>query len=244
MRHKIRSRLTYANVMATVAVFLALGGAGAYATHETIFSDDIVDGEVKTVDLGTTAVTNAKLGNNSVRTGKVVDNNLLGADLLDGTVATADLANGAVTPAKFGATPAARVQKTGNQTIPHNTGSIALSFDQEDFDTANLHDNTTNNSRLTAPINGVYQVSAGVAWASNTVGTRVLDIVVNGPAGNDYAASYIPATGISPRQSTSALVKLTAGQFVVAVAYQNSGSSVDTQPAKSTFLAMTWVGTG
>ena len=33
---KLRGRLTYANVMATVAVFIALGGT-SIATHETIF---------------------------------------------------------------------------------------------------------------------------------------------------------------------------------------------------------------
>ena len=48
----IRSRLTYANVVSTVALFLVLTGGVAYAA-DTIFSSDIVDGEVKAEDIAT-----------------------------------------------------------------------------------------------------------------------------------------------------------------------------------------------
>jgi hypothetical protein len=80
MRQKLRSRLSYANVMATIAVFIGLATGGAYAAN-TIRSTDIVDGEVKTPDLATSAVTNPKLGPSSVASGKVLNNSLTGADL-------------------------------------------------------------------------------------------------------------------------------------------------------------------
>jgi hypothetical protein len=52
---RIRSHLTYANVMATIAVFIALGG-GAYAAFhlpkDSVKSKHIVDGQVKPHDLG------------------------------------------------------------------------------------------------------------------------------------------------------------------------------------------------
>jgi hypothetical protein len=52
---RIRSHLTYANVMATIAVFLVLGG-GAYAAFHlpknSVRSGNIVNGQVKTKDLG------------------------------------------------------------------------------------------------------------------------------------------------------------------------------------------------
>jgi hypothetical protein len=46
MRQRIRSHLTYANVMATIAVFLVLSGGTAVALNgsNTVFSDDIVNG--------------------------------------------------------------------------------------------------------------------------------------------------------------------------------------------------------
>jgi hypothetical protein len=45
----IRSRLTYANVMATVAVFIALGGVAWAAA--TINSKDVIDNSLKSADL-------------------------------------------------------------------------------------------------------------------------------------------------------------------------------------------------
>lgn len=50
----------YANITSTAALVVALGTGGAYAAN-TISSDDIIDGEVKTADLGNAAVTPAKL---------------------------------------------------------------------------------------------------------------------------------------------------------------------------------------
>ena len=57
MRRWIRSHLTYANVTVTILLFLVLGGGGAYALtgSNTVFSDDIVNGQVKTQDLATPA---------------------------------------------------------------------------------------------------------------------------------------------------------------------------------------------
>ena len=48
----IRSRLTYANVMATIAVFLALGGGIAWALgRNSVRSKHIVNGQVKSADV-------------------------------------------------------------------------------------------------------------------------------------------------------------------------------------------------
>ena len=65
-----RQRLTYANVMSTLALVIALGTGSAYAAN-TVFSEDIVNGEVKGVDIGTNAVTS----------GKVAKDALTGADI-------------------------------------------------------------------------------------------------------------------------------------------------------------------
>jgi hypothetical protein len=55
---RIFRKLTYANVVATLALALALTGGIAYAAN-TVFSADIVDGEVKAVDLNSRALTQA-----------------------------------------------------------------------------------------------------------------------------------------------------------------------------------------
>ena len=74
MRERIRSHLSYANVMATVAVFLVLSGGTAVALNgsNTVQSDDIGPGaQVKALDIA----------GNSVTSSKVVDENLTGADI-------------------------------------------------------------------------------------------------------------------------------------------------------------------
>ena len=59
----IRSRLTYANVMATIAVFIALGG-GAYAAFNlpknSVKSKNIVNGQIKPADVSSKTLNGAE----------------------------------------------------------------------------------------------------------------------------------------------------------------------------------------
>ena len=100
MLAQLRRRLTYANVVATLALFVAVSTGGAYAAN-TIFSSDIVDGEVKTPDLAnaavsgpklkTGAVTTDRIAGGAVTTDRVKDNNLGGRDVLDNSLKGADI---------------------------------------------------------------------------------------------------------------------------------------------------------
>jgi len=58
MLAKLRSHLTYANVMATIAVFMAIGGGVALAAlaRDSLKSRHIVDGQVKGVDVDSAQV--------------------------------------------------------------------------------------------------------------------------------------------------------------------------------------------
>lgn len=67
---RIRRKLTYANVMATVGVFLALGGGAVAATH-----------------LGRNSVGSAQLKAAAVTGAKVKDHSLTGADVVASTLA-------------------------------------------------------------------------------------------------------------------------------------------------------------
>jgi len=60
----IRSKLTYANVVATLALFLALGGGAVAAvtlSRNSVKSKHIAKGQVKRSDIGKDAVTSAKV---------------------------------------------------------------------------------------------------------------------------------------------------------------------------------------
>jgi hypothetical protein len=95
------------NVVGYVALFLVLTGGSAYALDgsNTVFSDDIVNGEVKKDDLGGNAVVTGKIADggvgiadlaaSSVTSGKVADNSLNSADLGTASVGAFELAGGA-----------------------------------------------------------------------------------------------------------------------------------------------------
>ena len=99
MLDRLRSRRpSHTTVVAYLALFLAVGGGTAFAIvgNNQVKSESIIDGEVKTPDLGTNSVGSGKikpegvhnsdLANSSVGTGKVVDGSLSGADIDEGSL--------------------------------------------------------------------------------------------------------------------------------------------------------------
>ncbi len=74
MTGKVRANLTYANVMATVAVFLALGGGAIAATH-------LGKNVVGTKQIKNSAVNAAKIQDSAVNGSKVQDQSLTAADI-------------------------------------------------------------------------------------------------------------------------------------------------------------------
>ena len=71
----LRPRLTYANVVATLALVLALGGGTVYAATKLgkneVKSKNIAKGAVKNSDLGKNAVTSPKVKNGTIKTGDI-----------------------------------------------------------------------------------------------------------------------------------------------------------------------------
>jgi hypothetical protein len=90
--NKLRQRLTYANVMSTLAVFIALGGSSYAALH--IDSADIANNSVRSVDVRNRTLTERDFKRNSL-TGRSIRESRLGrvphaseADRLGGMTAT------------------------------------------------------------------------------------------------------------------------------------------------------------
>jgi hypothetical protein len=96
---QIRKRLTYANVMSSIAVFLILGGATAFAAKK-IGPNQLKANSVKTGKIVKEAVTTSKLKNESVTTNKLDKDAVTSDKIADNAVTTAKIANDAVTGAK------------------------------------------------------------------------------------------------------------------------------------------------
>lgn len=85
-----RPRLTYANVVSTAALFLALSGATAFAASK-IQAGDIAPGAVKTANVFKRAITTGKLAPGAVRSNQIAD----------GAVGSLQIGAGAVAPSNL-----------------------------------------------------------------------------------------------------------------------------------------------
>ena len=92
---QIRKRLTYANVMSSIAVFLVLGGATAFAAKK-IGSNEIKGNSITTGKIKKQAVTSSKIKNNAVTTAKIANGAVTGAKLNLGSVGTVPNATHAI----------------------------------------------------------------------------------------------------------------------------------------------------
>lgn len=115
MLRKLRPRLTYANVVSTLCLFMLLGGTAwavaansvgtAQLKNDAVTTAKLANGAVTKPKLGAAsvgtrkladaAVTGAKLGNAAVTGANVADNSLTGADINSATLGTVPLANDA-----------------------------------------------------------------------------------------------------------------------------------------------------
>jgi hypothetical protein len=105
MLRRKRRHFTFANVTSVLALVIALSTGTAYAAN-TVFSTDIVDGEVKNVDIHASAVTSGKLHDHEVKNqdlapdavdgSKVVDGSLTGLDVASSSLSGSDILTGSL----------------------------------------------------------------------------------------------------------------------------------------------------
>jgi hypothetical protein len=98
MQSRLRPKLTYSNVIATIALFLALGGAAVAAglPKNSVGTKQLKRGAVNTADLRRGAVKAGKLARRAVVAGKLGSNAVLPGNILNGAVTSAKIGNGAV----------------------------------------------------------------------------------------------------------------------------------------------------
>ena len=119
MLERLRPRSAY-DVIALLALFVAVGTGGAYAAN-TIRSEDIVDGEVKNADIGANAMTSSKLANGSVQNSDLGPDAVTTSKIKAGNVGATDLAANAVTGAKVQAASRADITESSLGAVQADT---------------------------------------------------------------------------------------------------------------------------
>jgi hypothetical protein len=98
-----RPKLNYANVIATIALFVALGGAAVAAglPRNSVGTNQLKRGAVSAAKLKRAAVTAGKIAPKAVVAGKLGANAVLPGNLGNGIISTAKLSDGAVIASKI-----------------------------------------------------------------------------------------------------------------------------------------------
>jgi hypothetical protein len=95
MWSQLKPRSIY-DVMAMIGCVAAIGTGTAYAAN-TVFSTDIVDGEVKAVDLGANSVGTNKISDGAVGLADLAADSVDGTKVLDSSLTGFDIANSSLT---------------------------------------------------------------------------------------------------------------------------------------------------
>jgi hypothetical protein len=109
---QICQRLTYANVMSSLAVFLVLGGGAAYAAKK-IGSNQLKGGSVTTAKIKKNAVTASKIKQSSIISAKIANGAVTNEKIAPGSVDTTKLAPGFAVPAADKLTHSANISVGG-----------------------------------------------------------------------------------------------------------------------------------
>jgi hypothetical protein len=191
---RLHSQLTFANVTAVIALFVALGG-GAYA------ATSLPKNSVGAKQIKANAVTSAKIKNGAVTAAKIAPGSI-------GTVATADNANHATTAdsaTRAGsaetATRAASAE-TANRSATAETATRATTSDTATHaDSATSADHATSANSATSADHATSAATAAVATDANTLDGLSSD-------------SFAPVTNFL---SGAADVSVTSSQLLFAV---------------------------
>ncbi len=114
---QIRQRLTYANVMSSIAVFFVLGGATAFAATK-IGANELKANSVLTGKIVKEAVTTSKIKNSAVTNTKIADKAITAAKLDLAGLGTVPNATNAINAQNAtNATNAVNAQKVGGKSV-------------------------------------------------------------------------------------------------------------------------------
>lgn len=195
---QIRKRLSYANVMSSIAVFLVLSGGAAYAAKK-ISSHDLRGGSVTTAKIKRNAVTRSKIKAKAISTAKIADGAVTNARLADGSVSLEKLAPGFIAPAAEKLSHAANISSGGVVLA----GSLGISQANVTHPSVGFY---CFSGLTPAPVGGVATIDYAQAGKNITIqlGTG------QGPVCPEGTQAFV-----DPRESAGKFEAIDAGFFVV-----------------------------
>lgn len=130
----------------------------------------------------------------------------------------------------------AALEKDATQAITTAT-STALTWQTVVRDDGGYY-SVSNTTRLTARTAGRYRANASVQWAANATGTRAVWFRRNGSDFGTRLQLNAPASGAAYQAISSAIIDLTAGQYIEVFVNQSSGGNLDVTNATFTNFSL------
>jgi len=125
--------------------------------------------------------------------------------------------------------PTCRVYKGSSYNAATSGQNGPIPFDGSYLDTGNMHSNTTNNSRVTVPITGMYIFLSGCMFSPNASGAhRLLFFMQDGNQSSWQGVGGVVAAMSSGgvRAQATWITNLNAGSYVEVGCYQDSGAAL------------------
>lgn len=126
--------------------------------------------------------------------------------------------------------PMAKVTKSVDQSIPNNTLTM-VTWDEEKYDTDDMHSTSTNNTRITFNTSGIYSGTIQAEWGINSGGFRFLEVKKNG-GGPAVARSRYSADNASER-TASFTEYFEVDDYIELEVFQDSGGNLDFESGTS-----------
>ena len=125
-----------------------------------------------------------------------------------------------------------RVYNNANISIPNNptTAQGTLTFDAERDDSTGMHSTSVNTSRITIAVAGAYDVGCCVRFASNATGYRQVFLFKNG-TNVILQDTRNAVNGAVTIITIHTRYIFTAGDYIEAVVFQNSGGALNVDAA-------------
>jgi len=139
--------------------------------------------------------------------------------------------------------PRCEAYRSADQTIG-NASFTSVTWDSETFDTASIHDTSTNSDRFTLVRDGMWLVVAQINFVSNATGTRRARLRFNDSSTLSQSYFYT-ASGDTARFTTSAIVYTdTTTDYVSLQVFQNSGGNLNFNggSAAASRMSVAWLG--
>lgn len=128
-----------------------------------------------------------------------------------------------------------RAHQDTTQSVSHNKDTL-ITLDAEIFDDNEMHDNVTDNERITIKRAGRYLIRGQIRWGTNSTGGRSTSLRLNGAT-----TLVLDSEGPLGRSVVAAetIENLVVGDYVEMIGVQTSGAALSTMAGRaSTFLSV------